>query len=183
MPQQPSLATTRLILRPFMLSDAKNVQRLAGDRTIADTTNIPHPYPDGKAEEWIQKHPADFEAGQSVNFAITLGATGEFMGSISLMNIAAQHQRAELGYWLGVPYWRKGYCTEAGNAIIAYGFSTLALNRIYAFHAHRNPASGRVMQKLGMTHEGMLRQHAFRWERFEDLVVYGILRSEWEMLQ
>ena len=79
-----------------------------------------------------------------------------------------------------MPYWNRGYATEAARAMLTFGFEVLELNRIFAEYYARNPASGRVMQKIGMTHEGMLRQHMFKDDRFEDSVVYGILRSEWE---
>jgi RimJ/RimL family protein N-acetyltransferase len=179
MKQRPTLETERLLLRPFELSDAKDVQRLAGDRAIADTTlNIPHPYEDGMAEEWISTHQAKFEAGELCNFAIVLRGTGELLGAMGLA-IAARFERAVLGYWIGKPYWNNGYCTEAGRAVFHYGFSTLKLNRIHASHLTRNPASGRVMQKLGMVHEGRERQHVKKWDRFEDLELYGLLRDEW----
>jgi ribosomal-protein-alanine N-acetyltransferase len=179
MKMRPTIETKRLLLRPFELSDAKDVQRLAGDRAIADTTlNIPHPYEDGMAEEWISTHQPKFEAGELSNFAIVLRTSGQLIGSIGL-RIVPRFERAELGYWIGRQYWRNGYCTEAGRAILQYGFSVLRLNRIHASHLTRNPASGRVIQKLGMLHEGCARQHAKRWDRFEDLELYGIIKDQW----
>ena len=180
MSHRPTLATERLILRPFQLTDAQDVQRLAGSREIASTTlNIPHPYEDGMAEEWISKHQETFEQGRGVTFAITSRSGGHLIGAISLMGISPGHQ-AELGYWVGTPYWNQGFCSEASHAVVRYGFQVLGLNRIHACHLTRNPASGRVMQKLGMRHEGCRRQHVQKWELFEDLELYGILRSEWE---
>ena len=85
----------------------------------------------------------------------------------------------ELGYWLGVPFWNQGYCTEAALAVVQYGFEVLRLHRIYASHMIRNPASGRIMQKIGMTYEGCQRQHVQKWGVFEDLATYGILQSEY----
>jgi RimJ/RimL family protein N-acetyltransferase len=179
MKRQPTLETGRLLLRPFTLSDAPDVKRLAGDRAIADTTlNIPHPYEDGMAEKWIATHQPQFEAGKLANFAITLRDTAELTGAVGL-SIVARFDHAELGYWVGVPFWNRGYCTEAAEAVLDYGFNTLNLNRIYATHLKRNPSSGRVMQKLGMQHEGVARQHVKRWNRYEDLVLYGILKVEW----
>ncbi len=180
MKQRPTLQTERLTLRPFEFSDAADVQRLAGDWAIADTTlNIPHPYQDGMAEEWISTHQPRYEAGELVNFAITLQETGDLIGATGLV-ISQRFQRAELGYWVGQPYWNQGYCTEAGCAVLEYAFTVLHLHRVHACHLARNIASGRVMQKLGMTCEGLARQHVKRWEAYEDLVLYGILRSEWE---
>jgi RimJ/RimL family protein N-acetyltransferase len=182
MKQQATLQTERLILRPFAMADARDVHRLAGDRAIADTTlNVPHPYQDGMAEQWIATHQPEFEAGELANFAVVLRGTGELVGAIGLM-IHRRFDRAELGYWIGRPYWKQGYCTEAGRAVLAYGFTELNLNRIHASYLSRNPASGRVMEKLGMTREGVLRQHVKKWDRFEDLELFAILKQEWERM-
>jgi RimJ/RimL family protein N-acetyltransferase len=177
--QQPNLETPRLLLRPFTIADAPAVQRLAGTHEVADTTlNIPHPYPDGAAEQWIATHPEHFAQGTSVTFAIVLRASNALGGAIGL-HIEQRHQHAELGYWLGVPYWNQGYTTEAATALLGYGFTVLQLHRIYARHLTRNPASGRVMQKLGMTFEGIQREHVLKDTQFEDMACYGSLRAEW----
>ncbi|RMI14668.1 MAG: N-acetyltransferase [Calditrichaeota bacterium] len=175
---QPILKTPRLILRPCTLADAPAVQRLAGDREIAATTlNIPHPYERKMAEEWIASHPQLLEENKQVIYGITLASDGAFVGTISL-SLKWDERMAELGYWIGRPYWNRGYCTEAARAIVEYGFIRLNLHRIFAHHLTRNPASGRVMQKLGMQHEGHLRQHILKWGVFEDVEVYGLLREE-----
>ena len=178
--QQSTIHTDRLILRPFMLSDAAEVQRLAGDRAIAAVTQaIPHPYEDGMAEDWIKSHPKQFAEGKGVVFAITFSETNLLCGAIGL-SIHQEDNRAELGYWIGKPFWGNGYCTEAALAVLKYGFESLGLHRIYSSHFSSNPASGRVMQKIGMIYEGCLRQHLLKWGKFEDRVQYGILKSEWE---
>ena len=86
-------------------------------------------------------------------------------------------QKGKQGYWLGKDYWNKGYATEAVKAVIGYGFEKLRLNRIYAGHFTKNPASGRVMQKTGMTHEGLGREHILHWGVYEDMVECAILRK------
>jgi ribosomal-protein-alanine N-acetyltransferase len=178
MNQQPTLETERLTLRPFALSDAADVQRLAGDHALADTTAaIPHPYEDGMAEKWISTHPEVFDQNKGVAFAITLKAGGMLVGAISLMGMTVGHQ-AELGYWIGKPYWSRGFCTESCRAVLRFGFEVLGLNRIHACHFSRNPASGRVMLKLGMTHEGCRKQHVRKWDKFEDIELYGILKTD-----
>ncbi len=180
---RPTLETERLILRPFQMSDVGNVQRLASAAEIAATTlNIPHPYPRSAAENWIRTHRARFEEGEGVDFAITLRDGGTLVGAIALQ-ITPQHDRAEMGYWVGVPYWNRGYATEAARAVVRYGFRVLGMNRIYANHFPRNPASGRVMQKVGMTLEGTLRQHVKKGDVYEDLVYYGLLREEYERME
>lgn len=174
------IETPRLVLRPFALSDAGDVQRLAGDKAIASTTlNIPHPYEDGMAEEWIGTQQEKYENGQQANFAITLRPAGTLIGAVGLA-IERPHAMAELGYWIGKPYWNQGYCSEAARAVVEYGFETLELNRVYAHHLKRNPASGRVMRKIGMRHEGCCRQHAKKRDVFEDIELYGVLTSDAE---
>ena len=176
--QRPMLETDRLILRPFAASDAPDVMRLAGDFAIADTTlTIPHPYGDGLAEIWIASHQSQFDQGRLINFALTLRESGALVGSMNLV-IKAEHLRAELGYWVGKPFWKQGYCTEAARTVVRYGFEALGLNRIYACHLRRNPASGRVLQKLGMVSEGCQREAVVKWNRFEDLEYYGLLRRD-----
>lgn len=186
MAEIPSLQTERLILRPFSKKDAPDVQRLAGDPDVADTTlNIPHPYEDGMAEGWMSTHQAAFHEGKGITFAITLRETDELVGAISLRTMN-RFNRAEMGYWIGQPYWGNGYCTEAAKAAIAYGFDELNLNKVLAYHLTRNPASGRVMEKAGMSYEGLFRQHVYKANAlgkdgvYEDLKMYAILRDEFE---
>ena len=175
----PVLTTDRLRLRAFELADAAQVTELAGHHAIADTTlTIPHPYEDGMAEQWIGTHGEAYDKGEGLSFAITVRESGALVGAIGI-HLAPTHDRAEMGYWIGKPYWGRGYATEAARAVMAYGFDELDLNRVQACHFPRNPQSGRVMQKLGMTLEGILRQHVKKRDRFEDTVMYGILRSEY----
>jgi RimJ/RimL family protein N-acetyltransferase len=182
-PKKTTLHSKRVELRRFERNDAPSVQRLAGAAEVADTTLlIPHPYPDGAAESFIESTHADWEKGEQYVFAITLRSGGELCGSIGL-KVSAKHERGELGYWIGVPFWKHGYCTEAARAVLEFAFDRLKLNSVVAHHFVRNPASGRVLQKIGMKHEGRLRQHVKKGERFEDLDCYSILRSEWMHLR
>jgi RimJ/RimL family protein N-acetyltransferase len=162
-------------LRAFALSDAPEVQLLCSAREIATgTLEIPHPYPDGAAEEWISSHGRD----DSPTWAIERKDDGALVGAMSLRREPA-HNRAELGYWIGVPYWNRGYATEAALAVLRHAFEALGLNRVYAYHFTNNPASGRVLQKIGMVHEGRRRAHTRKWGEYLDNEAYGILRSEW----
>jgi RimJ/RimL family protein N-acetyltransferase len=175
----PERTTERLILRGFRISDAATVQILAGSRAIAEkTVNIPHPYEDGMAEEWIDTHEADLEDGNSVNFAICLKHGGELIGAIGL-SISSADRHAELGYWIAQTSWGNGYATEAADEMLDFGFTELDLNKIHAHHMTDNPASGQVMQKIGMKLEGTLRQHIVKWGHVKDLDLYGILKDDW----
>jgi [ribosomal protein S5]-alanine N-acetyltransferase len=103
------------------------------------------------------------------------------VGSLGLRDIDLEHAQAEMGFWVTVECWGHGYATEAARAVLAHGFGKLNLNRIYAHHMVRNPASGRVLAKIGMIREGVLRQRIRKWGRFEDVVAMSVLRSEWEL--
>jgi RimJ/RimL family protein N-acetyltransferase len=171
----PTLSTGRLLLRPFSAADAREVQRLAGAPEVADTTLlIPHPYPDGVAEQWIASHPAAWEERRSLSLAITDEERG-LLGAIGLRPVM-EHRHAELGYWIGVPHWGRGIATEAARAVIRFGFDELGLERVSATHFARNPASGRVLVKAGMQYEGRLRRHVLKCGRFEDGELYAVLR-------
>jgi len=179
MNEQPVLRTSRLCLRAPEIQDAARIQLLAGDRLVADTTStIPHPYPDGAAESWISGRKPDWDAGTGATFAIVETAHDLLVGVVGLV-IHSTHSSAELGYWIGVPYWDRGYATEAGTALVDFAFTGLQLNRVQATHYTRNPASGRVMQKIGMTFEGILREVTKKGDHFEDVAFYAVLAREW----
>ena len=176
----PVLESDRLFLRGFLPSDAAAVQQLAGAFEIADTTtNIPHPYEDGMAESWIGHPPTAYQQGLLVPFAIIRRHDSALMGAISLMSIEQGHQ-AEIGYWIGKPFWGQGVCSEATQLIVRFAFSSLNLARLYARHFSRNPASGRVLANAGFLHEGTSRDHVEKWGILEDSENYGLLRGQWE---
>lgn len=174
---RPELKSGRLCLRPFQPSDATRMEELINDKEIAaNTRTIEYPYPAGAAIKWIEAHPALWTEGKGAIFAICK-SDGALMGAIGL-EIDPQNQNGELGFWIGQDFRNQGYTTEAARMIIEYGFRGLALKKIYASHLARNPASGRVMQKVGMKQEGYFRQHFRKWGVFEDLVYYGVLPQD-----
>ena len=173
------LETERLVLRSVVLEDAPRIHELVSDRQISATiTSIPHPYPENQAREWLESVLNSEDEGRELLFGIIRKTDELFMGLISI-DAGGQHDSSEVGYWIGVDYWGKGYMTEALVRIIQYGFEDLGLNRIYATHFHDNPASGRVMQKAGMTYEATMRQKVKKWDAYKDLLYYGILREEY----
>ena len=178
----PPLLTERLLLRSLTLEDAQDVQHLAGERDIASTlSNMPHPYEDGMAEEWIRSCSGKFEKDEALNFAIIRRTDKKLIGEIEL-RLDRENESGELGYWIGKPYWNCGYATEAARAVVAYGFEVLKLNRVQAKHFKRNAASRRVLEKIGMCYEGCLRQHVKKWGNFEDSIGYGMLRADYDSL-
>ena len=180
MAETPRLVTERLVLRPFHVTDGASVERLAGAREVADTTlAVPHPYPVGGGAQWIATHAAAWERRENLALAIcTPAPSSELVGAISL-HLSLAHQHGEIGYWIGVASWGRGFATEAARALVGYAFGELGLHRVQGRHFTRNPASGRVLQKLGMRLEGVHRDAYRRWGVFEDVAVYALLASEW----
>lgn len=168
-----------VVLRPFGPGDASRVQLLAGEREVAETTAvIPHPYPDGAAAAWIALQARDLAAEREYTYAITLSEGGSLVGAIGLRPAATEAEH--LGFWIGRPYWRRGYATAAAGAVIALAFGFLDLDVITAAHLARNPASGRVMEKCGMRPlRTETRNHRGVQEEF---CVRALTRDAWERL-
>jgi [ribosomal protein S5]-alanine N-acetyltransferase len=179
-PTTPMVVTDRLVLRELRLDDARAVAERAGDRRVARyLIAVPSPYPAALATRWIAGRITWWSQGRGVTLAITRReAPDELLGSVSLRRFS-RDQRAELGYWLGVDAWGHGFATEAASALVDFGFSDLALARIYAQVLEGNAASCRVLDKLGMIHEGLRRRHVRKGKRLVDVDLYGMLREEW----
>jgi ribosomal-protein-alanine N-acetyltransferase len=202
-----NLISERLYLRPFVMDDAPMVRELAGAAEVAAMMlHIPHPYPEGFAEKWISGQRAAAERG-NLAWAITrregagnaaplphegssstsptpgpqdpqrARAPGKLIGGITL-TLTPAHQRADLGYWLGVPFWGQGYATEAARLVISFGFARLHLHRIQARCFPRNRASARVLEKVGMRYEGLLRGYLRKGDVFEDALLFAILSTD-----
>lgn len=145
----PVLETKRLALRAPRLEDAKMVAALANDRRIAENTaRIPHPYKLSDAEGFIS---GVNKSGGEAAFLITLH-DGTIIGACGLLS---QELAPELGYWLGAPYWGKGYATEAMHAVIDYAFTDLGHEALQAGARVTNPASRRVLEKCGFQWTGV----------------------------
>ncbi len=176
---QPILTTPRLLIRPYRLADKAELIELIGDPLVSKPLLVvPYPYTEKDADVWLSSRDAAFETGESASFAVTSKSTNELLGGCGL-TFSMKFNRAELGYWVGRKFWGQGYTTEAAAAVIDWSFSEMGLNRIYAQHKSENTTSGRVMQKLGMQFEGILRQHTKKDGIYSDMVYYGILRNEW----
>ncbi|WP_436865262.1 GNAT family N-acetyltransferase [Bacillus fungorum] len=175
-----TIETDRLILRSLQLDDALVIEKLAGDYDIAKTTlSIPHPYPKGSAKDFIT-HMLQAETDKKVVIFSILGKNNkELLGVINL-NLDPIHKRGELAYWIGRPYWGNGFGTEAAKALLHYGFNELHLNKIFAAAFSNNPGSWRIMEKIGMKHEGTFKQHVVKSGESMDITYYGILRDEYK---
>ncbi len=168
------------MLRPFTLSDAPQVQQLAGDPLVADMTDcLPSPYRDGLAEAWIASLDETFAQGRNATFAVLGRAEDRLVGCVEL-DFNPMEPEAELSYWLGQPFWGHGYATEACRTALRFAFRDCGLQRVFAYHFTRNPASGSVMRKLGMARERFVAQYPLLQNKREDVIVHGLSRKQYE---
>ena len=175
------LENESLFMRPLDEGDASAIQELAAAPEIAANTFVPHPYPPEAASEFIQLGRERWRAGDAYVFAIIEKSSGRFAGCMGLHPVP-EHSRAEVGYWIGLPFWGRGLATAALRLLLQFGFETLELNRIEAGHFSYNPASGRVMEKAGMRLEGRRRQYVRHHKQYKDILWRAILRSEYDAL-
>ncbi len=142
------LKTHRLTLRPPAPADAARVSLLAGDYEVASmTATIPHPYSKAMAADWIGEV---CQGDEGVVFMIE--QSGAVIGCTGYRAFGADH--AELGYWIGKVFWGQGYATEAVRALIAHAFDTDGFDYLLAGYFEDNPASARVIEKLGFVAQG-----------------------------
>ena len=147
--ERPVLVTERLVLRPPCESDIPSLVLLADNRHVAQMlARMPHPYGEAEARAFLAT------AGSrrsGVAYAITLAGTGTFVGCAGLNST---DRGLELGYWIGEPYWRRGYATEAAHALIDLAFGTASTQVLHAAVRVINPASRRVIHKCGFQFAG-----------------------------
>ncbi|MBK9409743.1 MAG: GNAT family N-acetyltransferase [Gemmatimonadetes bacterium] len=152
---------------------------MAGVWEVADATlTIPHPYPAGGAADWIATHRDAWAHRENLTLAICASTTPDtLLGAISL-KISEAHRHGEVGYWIGVD--SSGHGCHGGRARShRRGFTDIRLHRAFGRHFSQSGV-GRVLQKLGMQHEGVQRDACFRWGKFESVVMYGVLAAEWD---
>ena len=150
---QATLETKRLLLRPLCDSDTASLSKIANDWDIAKfLSSMPHPFTLEAAKSFIESSNSAYLDNENIVFAITKRASKKLIGIIELdLNIKDNHATAS--YWIGKDYWGKGYTTEALEELVRFGFKELNLHRIASHHFHNNPASGKVMQKVGLKPE------------------------------
>lgn len=175
-----TLHTPRLLLRPHRLADAEDIFGFAADAQWARFLPLPSPYERVHAEEFVASCLLQDRA-TSVTWAIE--HDGRVVGGINARLNPTQHT-AELGYSIARAHWGQGFVTEAARAVLDACFTHLpTLVRVQALADTRNTASNRVMQKIGMAHEGTMRQVRLIRGQHVDFDVYSVLRDEWGVKQ
>lgn len=174
----PQLETERLILRPMRISDARDLYEYARDPEVSRHVLWDAHQSVFQSRQFLRAAIRQYRKGLPGSFAIALKESDRMIGTIGFMWVNVDHKSAEVGYSLSRDYWNQGLMTEALRAVIAFGFDELRLNRIEAQHDTDNPASGRVMDHVGMQFEGIMRQRLKNKGKFVDVVNYAILRSD-----
>jgi [ribosomal protein S5]-alanine N-acetyltransferase len=174
------IETERLTLRPLTPADSAPIQAAAGRREVADTMiSIPHPFSARDAERYVRARIAQYRRGRALALGLWSRPDQAFCGLVELRAIDREHALAELSFWLAAGRQGRGYMGEAIAAVLRLAFEDLGLNRVYAYHMTRNPASGRVLARLGFQPEGLLRQRVRKWGVFEDVILQALLRQDW----
>ena len=186
MNSQPTLKSRLLELRPLRASDAQRVAELANDEELSrNVRSFGFPYTLDDANEWLHQLPEEWDRGQSAVFAICprendSSSESQLVGAAGIV-LDQQSNRGELGYWIGRGYWGQGIATEAGKLMLDFAFGQLCLNKVTAECLTRNPASAKVLEKLGLKQEGYFEKHFRKLEGDEycDVRAFGLPRSAW----
>jgi RimJ/RimL family protein N-acetyltransferase len=156
---------------------APALQPLAEDPAVGETSSIPTPYPPDGAATFIAQTMARRTRGEEYAFAILLG--DELVGTCGLASV--KDRAAEMGYWVGRPFWGRGVATEAARLALKYAFARLRLEEVFAHTLVRNEASSRVLTKIGMRHVGGGTMPRSKWPT-EPVARFAITRAEWRAL-
>ncbi len=178
--QNLKLESDRIKLRKLKLSDAKDIcENLKDKEMIRWTLNIPWPYKKKDAISFIRKTNYESKKKRRYTFGIILKDTNKLIGVIDLLKIDWANKNAELGYWLGKRYWGKGLMTEAVKLVLKFAFKKLKLHKVYANVFEQNIASRKVLENCGFKLEGVRREHRFKYRKWQNVLEFGILVSEY----
>lgn len=169
------IVLSRCRLRPFRDGDQASIARYANNRQVWINLRdrFPHPYARADADAWVQQ-----VAGQDPPRQCGVEVEGEVVGGIGLTLQEDVHRRsAEIGYWLGEPFWGRGIMSEVVPAFTVYAFATFEVCRIYATVFEWNPASARILEKAGYVLEGRLRKSVTKDGRTIDQLLYACVRE------
>ena len=173
----PRLETERLLLRKIVPGDAAALYAIFSDDEVTRYYDLGTMTDPADAETMVRRLAARTKHGQAIRWGIVRKQDRAFVGTCGF-HFQAAGFKAEIGYDLGREHWHQGYMSEALQAMLAYGFEKLELNRIEALVMPGNEASAVLLRKLGFSEEGVLREYAFFKGRYHDLRFFSLLRSE-----
>lgn len=141
--------------------------------------SVPYPYPEDQLVPWIRKAADSMQKRERFELTMVLKETESPIGICAFCNIFWEHSSGELGYWLGKPYWGRGYMTEAVKLMLTFGFEELGLERIFGRCFSRNTASARVMTKAGLKYEGHSRLDIRKGDEYLDMLHFGLYKCNY----
>ena len=174
----PVIRAPRLHLRKLTMKDAPDIYEYSRDPLVAEHVLWEAHRSVSESKAYIRYMIRKYRYGEPASWGIALNSDDKIIGTIGFMWIQNENACAEVGYSLARKEWNKGYMTEALRALLEYGFKRMNLNRIEAIHETANPASGAVMRKCGMKHEGTLRSKLLNKGKYVDVELYAILRQD-----
>ncbi|MGB7710875.1 MAG: GNAT family protein [Microcoleus sp.] len=174
----PSIETDRLLMRKITLNDANDMFEYAADPQVSEYTMWSTHGSIEETKYFLKSLLKMYKRRELVDWGIVHKAEKKLIGTCGYVEWSMTHSRGEIGYALDRKYWNQGYMSEAVNAIMEFGFREMLLNRIEAKCEVNNIGSARVMEKVGMQLEGILRQQLFVKGRYWDLKIYSILRED-----
>ena len=178
----PELRTPRLRLRKLTMRDAQDIYRYSRDPEVARHVLWDAHRSIGDSRAYLRFMLRRYRGHEPASWGIEYLENGRIIGTIGFMWVQEDNAAAEVGYSLAREYWGRGIMTEALGAVLEYGFDHMNLNRIEAQHETTNPASGAVMRKCRMQHEGTLRSRLFNKGRYVDVELYAILKRDFNRL-
>ncbi len=178
----PVLHTARLTLREIVPSDADAILRIRGDVRVTRLNSGKPMESIDEARDLIDGAKRAFEDRRRIDWGIVLKANPEagVIGRCGYNYWLRRDRRASIGYDLGYAYWGSGIMTEAVRAMVRFGFEQMRLNRIEADTDAENYGSMRVLEKVGFQREGMQHDQYFEWDEFHDLVLFALLKGDFE---
>ena len=178
--RMPQVETPRLLLRRVTLRDAHDMYEYSRDEEVARHVLWTAHRSIWETKAFIRWLIQQYRCAEPSSWCIVEKASGQVVGTIGFMSYQQDNATVEVGYSLARRCWNQGLMTEALSAVLEECFRVMQLHRVEAQHFSANPASGRVMAKCGMTHEGTLRRRIFNKGRFMDVEMWAILRADWE---
>lgn len=178
----PTLETPRLLLRKMTMRDAADIYAYSCDPEVARHVLWEAHRSPADSRAYLRFILRQYREGEPSSYGMVLKETGRLIGTIGFMSYNAENSTVEVGYSMARAMWNRGLMTEALRAVLRLSFEELRLHRVEAQHETSNPASGRVMLKCGMTHEGTLRGRIYNKGRYSDVELYAILREDWQRL-
>jgi [ribosomal protein S5]-alanine N-acetyltransferase len=179
----PKFETDRLILRKMNLEDKEDVFEYASDPLVTAHTIWDYHKSIDDSIGFLKFMIDKYERHQECNWGIVYKENNKLIGTCGFVYWSPEHNRAEIGYALSRLYWNKGVMTEAMTPLMKFGFETMQLNRLEARCNIDNIGSERVMQKLGMSYEGVIREQLLIKGKFESVKLYSILKREYIRIQ